>query len=112
PEPHGVALAAAHLLDVDDLALRVELDLAEDLLARPVPRMALDEDELAARPELRRLLDDPLDHAGLVARRHDHRGAELAPPGGGVRPRDDPVRQAELPEAPQVRQDAVEERRD
>src|SRR5919109_1521361 len=44
--PDGVALAPAALQDQADVAGRMRLDLAEDLAARVVGRMALDEDQL------------------------------------------------------------------
>ena len=112
PEPDGVALAGARLLDVDDLALGMELDLAQDLLAGPVGRVALDEDQLARPAELRRLGDDPLDHPGLVLRRHDDRDAQLLRLLRRSRPGDDPARQAEVADHPGVGEDAVQERRE
>src|SRR3954470_21347848 len=95
------------LLDVDNLAVRVELDLAQDLFTGAVSRVTLDEDQLAPRPEFPCLVEDPFDHPSFVTRWHDHGNGEVPALVRGTQPRDDPVRQTELANTPNICENPV-----
>ena len=110
-EAHRVALPNAGLFDVDDLPLGMELDLAQDLLACAVGRVALDEDQLGRGPStgvsatIRSIIPASF-FAGTTTETLRSRAARS----GGSGACDDPPGQAELADHPDAGQHAVQER--
>ena len=113
---HGVALAlAVALVDEPHIFARAGGQVLLDGLDGAVVGVAVDEDELGALAHVGRARDDVVDVAALVLARHDHAARVLAlvdRPAAARQPRDEELRQRQVPEPRQLRQVAVGQRRE